>query len=159
EALVDKALARRVEHEAQRVARLGVLVSDLAIAFVDGRVGVPRDRVAARVVSRQLCPDCLRHGVTVARVVLAASDVREVPARSEQGRPQRWRSLEASAGQDDASARSESLKLAIFEDFDACDGARRLVVDEPDCGAAVVNLDASLGRDFIVQPKQLYPLA
>src|SRR5690606_2018737 len=102
-ALVDEALAVRVDHDPERVAVLLEVVADRQVAELRG-VEVPAHGVAARPVPDWARADLEGHAVPVTRVVLGAAHLGEVPRRTEVPRPPLGVGLESATGQDDRVA-------------------------------------------------------
>src|SRR6185312_6132580 len=97
-ALVDEALAARVDHDAERVGMLLEIVADREVAEFR-RVAVPADGVAARPVAVGHGADIERHADAVAGVEAGAAHLGEVPARAEIARAPFGIGLEAAGSE------------------------------------------------------------
>ena len=125
-ALVDEALARGVDHDAERVGVLLEGVADRKVAELGGVV-VPADGVAAGPVAGRRGADVERHADAVAGVEAGAAHLRELPARAEvAGAPLGVR-FEAAAGEDHGPG-LDVVKLALL--LHAHPGDRMPVVAE-----------------------------
>ena len=99
EPLVDKALAVRVDDDAERVAVLLETVADIEVADRRG-VQIPLHRVAARPVPGRRGADIERHLEALAGVVFGAAHLGQIPVGAEIAGAHLGIGLEPAAGED-----------------------------------------------------------
>src|SRR4051812_41016310 len=80
-ALIDEALALRVDHDAERIAVTITGMWRIHVAEIR-RIALPRDRMAARPLTVRLRADVERHRDAVAGVVTRPAHFREIPTRA-----------------------------------------------------------------------------
>ncbi len=139
-ALVDEALAGRVDQHRERIAVLLELVADREVAELR-RVHLPLHGVAARPVAARARADLQRHADAVAGVEAGAAHLGEVPAGAEIARAPFRIGLEAAGGEDHRLA-ADLAVAAVVTDAHALDAVAG--VDERERAGLVADLDAAL---------------
>src|SRR6185295_9146147 len=143
-ALIDEALAGRVDHDGKRVGMLLELVADREVAEFRG-VHLPADRVAARPVAARARTDVKRHADAVAGVEAGAAHLGEIPAGAEIARAPFRIGLEAAGGEHDRLA-VNFVYLTVVADAHAVDAIA--VGQEIECAGAIADLDPALLGGF-----------
>ena len=120
-ALVDEALAVRVDHDRDGIGLARVAVGELAVAR-RRRARVPLDRVAAAPVPVGLGAVRQRRAQDLAGVVGRAAHLGHVPVRPEVGRAHLRVGLEAARGEHDSARAQDLARPTGVAHGDAADG-------------------------------------
>lgn len=97
--------------------------------------------------------------MTVSRVVLAASDVSQIPAGAEVLGSQCRRCLESTGREDHAASGTNGAVSAVLDDLDTHDVASQLIRDDANGWAVIVDLHTMGMSDLSVPLEQLFALA
>src|SRR5262249_55575451 len=154
-ALVDEALALRIDHDAPGIAVLLELVADREVAEL-GRVALPLDRVAARPVAGRRGAVVERHADAVAGVAPGAAHLGELPALAEIAGAPFGVGFKAAAGEHDRAG-AELDRLVAAPRAHALHG--EILEQELERPGPVEDLDAVAAADALEAVDQARPAA